>query len=464
MKIRKLINATIVALFLFVTLFIPLLITNQINVNAEDDNVYRFTEVRNPGFWIWEDPNRPNYYAYDTAMLTGTLQRFHFHKDQYGDEHAFVRIGHAKPTHHPTLGKPINQANLRLVEVRPYGHDAFFPSDVTVDHSDTRVLIKIDGVDFTRTPHVDVYNEHKKGTWDSGTEIYSENHHIPLELVWEYTDEEHKPKTITCPPSGVQTSVTEESGRIYYSCNCDENGCDVCVDIYYETTQMEVIGPTPEKVQAGQGAEFIVKTEYKNDYPYHEGEPYAASEVEITGEISDDYPNTTIQTVAMLPDVDDPAYEWEDNGGLEVEWKLPYAMFDKDGNWTMTDSESEVQNHLAASPYNFGGYQRWYFGFDVPDNEEFEFTFQTNSHGYNNITLCDKRTVTIEGTPYDDFIVRTVDPNNPFPAGVGVNWQGNEHLITDLKDWYNSTQESDVLINSHSIFQTIKNKLKDMFD
>lgn len=457
---KVIINATLVALFLLSIILIPLSNSKQIVANASSQ---QFTQRITPGFQIWEDPNTPNYYAYDATGLNGKTQRYHFHKDQYSNDIAFVRLGLPKPTVDPVSGTHFDPSKLRLIEVRPYNHDAFYPSDVSVDQNDSRVLININGISFTRTPYKDIYNPGSKGTWDYGT-IYSENHHIPLELVWEYADE-NEPETKSCPPSGVQTSVTEESGRRYYSCNCDENGCDTCVEIYYETAEMEVVGPTPDVVQAGQGTEFKVITRYSNDNPNHEDRPYAAGEVQIEGTISDNYPSLENKTVNMISDSDDPPTDWPGR----VDWELPYAMIDKDGNWTMTESESEAQNYVNSSPYNFGGYQRWYFGFDVPDGEEFEFVFQTDSHGYNNITLCDKRTVTIEGTPYDDFIIRTVDPNNPFPTGeVGINWQGNEHLITDLKDWYNEPQEKYKAkveaINAANIFQNVKSKLTEMFN
>lgn len=457
---KKRFNATFVAFFLFQVIFMPMLLYHE-NVFAEEETyTHQFTEVRNPGFWIWEDPNTPNYYAYATSMLTGELERFHFHKDRYGVEGAFVRIGHEKPKKDPNTGAEFDPANLRLIEVRPYNHDAFYPSDVQIEQNETRVLINIDGIDFTRTPFVEYYNEFNKGTWTYGNHIYSENHHIPLELVWEYTDT-MVPDVVDCPPSGVQTSVTKESGRIYYSCNCDDDGCDVCVRIYYETVEMDVLPPSPEVVKAGNGTEIIVKTYYTNDYPYHIGRPYAPSNVYFTGENTDNYPSILVQQVNMLTDEEDPAKTWNRN----VTWKLPYAKIEEDGTWTMTASKEEVDKFLEASPFHYGGLQRWYVGFDVPDGEVIEFAIQTNPSGYNKITLCDKVQVSVDGSVFDDFIIRAVDPNNPFPTGTGLNWQGHEDLIYNLTDWYNEHQLSRPYIEEkvQNYKNTIFHRVKDFF-
>lgn len=441
MKIRRIVNATFVALILFLVNVVPFKVFEPQSVLAESGGtVHRIIEKRNPGFVIWEDPNKPNYYAYSTSMLTGNLESFHFHKNEYGDGRAFVRIGHDKPTTDPSSGATLNPKNLRLVEVRPDGHDAFLPSRVKVEHSDTRVLIKIDGVDFTRTPYKEVNNEHNKGTWgyhgDDG--IYSENHHIRLELEWEYTEAPSTPPSYGCPAGGSQTSVTAESGRIYYACYCSEYGCAICVEKYYETVSMNVSLNPSSTVKAGQGTEISVETYYTNDFPYHYGRPYAPSNVYTTGHITEEYPTKTLKTVNMITPTSSPAYAWD----TTVYWNLPYAMIDADGNWTMTENKYEADNFVNSSIYNFGGLQRWYVGFDVPDNEVIEFTVETSPSGYNNIVLCDNKTITVKGSPYDEFFIRTVDPNNPFPTGeVGLNWQGKEHLITDLKEWYNETNE-----------------------
>lgn len=42
------------------------------------------------------------------------------------------------------------------------------------------------------------------------------------------------------------------------------------------------------------------------------------------------------------------------------------------------------------------------------------------------------------GSGNDDYVKRAITPNDPFPAGVGWNWQGKVNLLTRLKTWYNN--------------------------
>ena len=257
---------------------------------------------------------------------------------------------------------------------------------------------------------------------------------------------------------GSQTSMTRVSG-FYSAPPCDEDG--YCTSYpYFETLGISLIGATPQTVKAGQGVELYAITTYTNQNPAHIGSPYAPSSMRFTGPYTDDWPNTETRTVNLIPNVANPATFW--GGGRTVVWKLPYALIQENGTWTMTNNAVEAHNYVNASPYNFGGLQRWYFGFDIPDGENFNMSIQ-GSGGHNTMQICDERSVTINGTPYEDFVIRTVDPYNPFPTGdVGLNWQGNESIITDLQYWYTEPQmrfsqkTRDITDNSQSFFERIR--------
>ncbi|WP_240377252.1 hypothetical protein [Bacillus piscicola] len=230
----------------------------------------------------------------------------------------------------------------------------------------------------------------------------------------------------------IVTSVTKISGT--YSCPpCSEDGCSTCY--YYETLTIDMDGPNPSTVKAGQGTEMKARTYYTNDNPSHSGRPYAPGTATATGDITDEWPYVHQKTVNMLTDVAMPSYYW--GSGRTVEWGLPYAKIHKDGTWDMTNSESDAMNFVNADPFHYGGFQRWYTGFDVPDGEVIHIEAEAKG-GYNDMTVCDAGTVEVQGSPYDDFVFRTVDPSNPFPDETGLNWQGHEETITNLDDWYHT--------------------------
>lgn len=223
----------------------------------------------------------------------------------------------------------------------------------------------------------------------------------------------------------IVTSVTAISGRY---------ACPPTVCYYYETLTLDMDSDV-DVVKAGQGAEISGITRYTNQNPAHSGRPYAPAKAVATGDITENYPDVYNESVDMITDISDPARYW--GGGRSVKWGLPYAMIHKDGLWEMTESEEEAMKFVEADEFHYGGFQRWYTGFDVPD--DFKVYVEVEAEGgYNDLRVCDAREITIQGSPYDDFVFRTVDPSNPFPAGTGLNWQGHEHLITNLKDWYHA--------------------------
>lgn len=229
----------------------------------------------------------------------------------------------------------------------------------------------------------------------------------------------------------IVTSVTAISGT--YSCPpCDESGCATCY--YYETLSIDV-DSDEEVVKAGQGAEITANTQYTNENPAHRNRSYAPSKAVATGDMTDYYPNVYRESVDMLTEINNPSTYW--GGGRTVEWELPYAKIHKDGTWEMTDDEEDAMNFVEADEFHYGGFQRWYTGFDLPDNYPVYVDVEADG-GYNDLRVCDVREITIDGSPYDDFVIRTVDPTNPFPTGTGLNWQGHEEMITGLEEWYHA--------------------------
>lgn len=236
---------------------------------------------------------------------------------------------------------------------------------------------------------------------------------------------------------------------------------------YYERTWMTVTIPEPEVVKAGQGTSVIVTTYYKNNNPAAwNGSRYSNGirGVTIDGPITDDwkgyksfntqatddmvlvdteiyyenYYEQTYQKTFWYVRMDGSISTWTEYFyiGYNVPvvkqtWIIPYARFDSNG-WTRHQTPpSDIDNR-----YVFGGLNRWYFGFDIPDNQQFDLKFSSHGGVTGRLGNVITQQITIMGSPYDDLVVRTVDPRNPFPGGVSPEWQGFEAFITDLTDWY----------------------------
>lgn len=230
---------------------------------------------------------------------------------------------------------------------------------------------------------------------------------------------------------------------------------------YYEKIELEVSEPQPAVVAAGRGTYIEVTTRYRNNDPSAwNGSSYSTGvdKAEIIAPITEDWEYYKLHKPVVTEDLilaDERIY-YEDyreasfstgcDGGVvtvgydtpvvEQTWLIPYARFSEDNVWTRHKTKPTDIDNLRI----FGGLNRWYYGFDIPDGEEFQLTFNVTTRS--GMEVCANEHIEIQGSPYEEFVVRVVDPHNPFPAGVGVNWQGKEHYITGLADWYDEPERA----------------------
>ena len=286
------------------------------------------------------------------------------------------------------------------------------------------------------------------------------------------------------PGSGTVLSQEHVSGQWSFpywgwvshsstSCSTDSNGVETCTTdswstceitgsesgTYYEKLWMSISPPDPATVKAGQGAAVTVTTWYENNNPTAwNGSSYAngVQSVTMSGPNTEDWAtyklNNTRMTENMVLKSSRVVYNYYYpqtystgcNGGwfnvgynvpvVEQTWVIPYARFDNNG-WTLQQNPpTDIDNR-----YVFGGLNRWYFGFDIPDGQNFPLQFMAQG-GISHLSDCGSAQVGIKGTPYDDFYVTTIDPNNPFPGGKPTPWQGFETYITNLKTWFREPQ------------------------
>jgi hypothetical protein len=232
---------------------------------------------------------------------------------------------------------------------------------------------------------------------------------------------------------------------------------------YYELLEMEISLPQPSIVKAGQGTTVTVTTRYRNNNPAAwNGSSYTTgiTSVQVNGPDTEDWPyyfihgpriteNMILLSTNVYYENYRPAtYSTGCNGGffnvgynipvVEQVWAIPFARFDDIQGWTRHQTmPNDIDNRTV-----FGGLNRWYFGFDVPDNTSLLMRFLATGGSTGNLTTCGSRIIDIFGSPYDNIWVRTVDPRNPFPGGVPINWVGKEHYITDLIDWYEEPERA----------------------
>jgi hypothetical protein len=270
------------------------------------------------------------------------------------------------------------------------------------------------------------------------------------------------------PTSTASLTAEQVSGQWSYDYwdwveYCDKTSCwDECQIVsvltgpYYEKMWMTISPPDPAIVKAGQGTSVTVTTYYENNDPSSwNGSSYrnGIQSVSMSGPNTDDWQsyklNQTRITANMVLQSTNVYYEdyypitystgcnggWFTNGYnvpvVEQTWVIPYARFDDNG-WTMSQTPpTDIDNQ-----YVFGGLYRWYFGFDIPDGQNFSLQFMAQGGTTRNMEVCGNDQISIKGSPYDDFIVTTIDPSNPFPGGEPTPWQGFESNITNLAIWF----------------------------
>lgn len=161
-------------------------------------------------------------------------------------------------------------------------------------------------------------------------------------------------------------------------------------------------------VEAGQGFNFEIASEYVDESDTYTG----PKKVRMT--IPDETVNQMDQVFPL--------------GSNYNEWLLPQAWVERNG------FEVKYQDVKPNGEWLNGG-RAFYTPMDVQDGP-YPFKIDVYEAGKNNLEVCLEDQVIIDGMLFDDFYVRRVYPGNPFPFGVTPMWEGHEHILTDLLDWY----------------------------
>lgn len=255
----------------------------------------------------------------------------------------------------------------------------------------------------------------------------------------------------TCAGRTIQTSAV--SGTYEYYCNClPSGGCAICIGTYTEAVTMQPEYNDATTVKAGMGFPYKLKTTYYNDNPHngnHHGFWGVTAEFDrpdtATGDVV--LPDLDLVPEQNLPNADNTwhfprAKIQRGQGDMEmIEYlytldELGYA--DDDPEFVDGGNEAFTSFYQRDGVYSFAvmGYGA---GVKIITHTDIEgkTTFKSITP---RLEGCVEHTYTVSGSPHDDFIIRRVDPNIPFPQdGLhGWDWDGYEYIFEQLAPWWNT--------------------------
>ncbi|HWO75031.1 MAG TPA: hypothetical protein VNM69_03820 [Bacillus sp. (in: firmicutes)] len=207
-----------------------------------------------------------------------------------------------------------------------------------------------------------------------------------------------------------------------------EGGCTY----YYDHLDVQVNTLSPSQVKAGYGFDLKVHTSYTNEY-------YGPSSWKGPTKVVAYFP----QADSFLP-TEVELEPLKSAGSWENDWVLPKVWVEKfSGN--MFYDKNDVNRDSTDTLLDGGN--KWYTPFKRKDGA-YNFKIVAYYAGKNNLKDCTSQCVIIKGSPFEEHVVRSVLPDNPFPTGVtGYNWQGFEDLIHNLSDWFYQKETNDTILN-----------------
>lgn len=272
--------------------------------------------------------------------------------------------------------------------------------------------------------------------------------------------------TINIPPEFVETDMDNNTMTTEYSSNfgyniClpnernntaiiksitheDSEGNSYVVD-YYEYLETIIRDITPDQLRAGYGFEFVTDTEYLDETSTYAGPKKVNA-------IFPDSPNFVDFNVSKdQTNVTGPPYD------EKATWELPLIYVEEySGNVFHSESDARMddEDHLVVSE----GERKWYTDFYTPDGP-YIFKSVASEAGLNDLTSCFTSYVTIKGTPFEDYVRRSVVPDTPFlDDEVGYNWKGKEDIIGALITPYYNPNNNTVTESTYYLSnETVKN-------
>lgn len=199
---------------------------------------------------------------------------------------------------------------------------------------------------------------------------------------------------------------------------CDpEGGCTY----YYDYLNISVQTLSPARLKAGYGFNLNVHTSYTNEY-YGPSSWKGPTRVVAYFPRSDSFLPTEVELQPL-----------KSVGSWENDWVLPQVWVEKfSGN--MFYNKNDVNRDLDDTLIDGGN--KWYTPFERKDGA-YNFKIVAYNAGKNDLRDCTSQCVLISGSPFEEHVVRSVLPDNPFPTGkVGYNWEGKLSILENLVEWF----------------------------
>ncbi|TKC15186.1 hypothetical protein [Robertmurraya kyonggiensis] len=137
-------------------------------------------------------------------------------------------------------------------------------------------------------------------------------------------------------------------------------------------------------------------------------------------------------------------------------WKQPQKYVEEFSGNVFTSLSHPKRN---SNETILDGGRKWYLSFEQPDGD-YIFNSLVPNVGVNKMNTCVQGVIDVEGSIVgdpngnDDFIKRSVSPENPFPQGTGWNWLNQTTKITSLADWYNNWISDPKQVSVNNYFKT----------
>ena len=173
---------------------------------------------------------------------------------------------------------------------------------------------------------------------------------------------------------------------------------------YYDYLTTKITDLSKKTVKAGFGYEFKVATDYSNEYYGMSDGWYGAQRVVAYFPSADSFLPMEVELEPLYPTTN-----WHN------EWILPrYSL------------KSSVEICFTISTMSTATSRMSYLtvvtnGIPHLSKKTVHTTsiLEAYDAGKNSISAADSEWVGVCGSPFDDYVVRLVRPDNPFPAGVG---------------------------------------------
>jgi hypothetical protein len=208
----------------------------------------------------------------------------------------------------------------------------------------------------------------------------------------------------------------------------------------------QIVNQSRTSMRAGYGFSFEVRTTYRNEDP--QSQAYGPTRTESYFPTLVNYLPYQRGSEGFIVNMDLTQNSATNPPRNETKtWSLPVTFVEEYSGNVFDSNYASNPNHNPNENILNGG-RKWYVDFEQPDGD-YNFRARSFNAGVNKLNVCMNGNVKIDGSfigdpnGNDDFVWRHIDPNNPFPAGVGWNWNGKLSIIGNLKNWWNEWRYPD---------------------